>query len=173
VTFNPFPAAAPDFDDPLGLLRACHGRIAGHCDLLLRLIPHLATRGADGEAHEAMARVQRYFSTAAQHHHEDEERDLFPLLRGRDATLDRLMDELKKEHEELAGRWTALQPLLAAPERAADSANGFAAVVERFVAGYQAHAGKENDHLLPRAAGLLGPDELQRLGAAMAARRRT
>ena len=169
--FHPFPQAAPDFSDPLGLLRACHGRIADHCDTLLRLVPHVAARGADSEAREAMARVHRYFSTAAQHHQEDEESDLFPVLRGRDPDVDRLMDQLAREHQDLANRWASLKPLLA-PDQAGQAGGDFARIVEHFVAGYRAHADRENERLLPRAAGLLSAGERQRLGAAMARRRK-
>jgi len=171
VSFNPFPTAAPDFTDPLGLLRACHGRIAGHCETLRKLVPHLATHGADAEAREAMARIHRYFSTAAPHHHEDEEHDLFPLLRGRDADLDGLIAELGREHRTLAGHWADLKPLLVQPERAVAEPRHTAEVIARFVAAYLAHAEKENEHLLPRAAQLITAAEQQELGAAMAKRR--
>jgi len=47
------PKPAPGFDDPLGLLRACHERILGHCDTLERLESHLRQHGADQDAQEA------------------------------------------------------------------------------------------------------------------------
>lgn len=169
--YNPFPQAAPDFSDPLGLLRACHGRIADHCRTLERLLPHLAARGADAEAREAMARVHRYFSTAALHHHEDEEQDLFPRLRGREADLDALIARLEEEHARLARHWAELRPLLADPARAAAPGGPFAGAVERFVTGYLGHAATENEHLLPRAAGLLDAAALAVMGRAMARRR--
>jgi hemerythrin-like domain-containing protein len=169
--YNPFPVAAPDFSDPLGLLRACHGRIAAHCDTLERLLPHLAAHGADAEAREAMARVYRYFSTAAAHHHEDEEQDLLPRLRGLAPDLDRLMEELLAEHGQLARNWNELKPLLADPARAAAEQAALHQAVARFVAGYRHHADKENRDLLPRAAQLLDAEALAAIGAAMARRR--
>lgn len=171
MTISPFPTAAPDFSDPLGLLRACHGRILGHCRTLERLVSHLADHGADTEAREAMARVHRYFSTAAQHHHEDEEQDLFPSLTNAAPELHALLQTLGAEHAALAAHWAALAPLLTAPERAASAKEEFGRVVAGFVAGYTAHAGKENEQLLPRAAQVLSTDALHELGARMAARR--
>ena len=41
---------APDFNDPLGLLAACHQRILGFCDLLERLGPWIDANGLDKEA---------------------------------------------------------------------------------------------------------------------------
>lgn len=166
-----FPAVAPDFSDPVGLLRACHGRILAHCATLERLVPHLARHGADAEAREAMARVHRYFATAAQHHHADEEQDLFPRLSAVAPELIPLMQELESEHEGLSRHWQALAPLLAEPEKAVADGDAFARVVAAFVAGYQAHAAKENERLLPRAADVLSPADLRELGARMAARR--
>jgi hemerythrin-like domain-containing protein len=168
---SPFPSAAPDFSDPLGLLRACHGRILGHCDTLERLLPHLAAHGADAEACEAMARVHRYFSTAAQHHHADEEQDLFPQLMTVALELHALIAELATEHTTLSAHWAALAPLLAAPEQATADPARFAGVVAGFVSAYRAHAEKENLHLLPRAGQVLSTDFLKELGARMATRR--
>jgi hemerythrin-like domain-containing protein len=171
MTNSPFPSAAPDFSDPLGLLRACHGRIVAHCQTLERLVRHLSAHGADAEARTAMTRVHRYFSTAAQHHHADEEQDLFPRLATAAPDLGPLMQELANEHEGLAGHWRALAPLLSAPERAVADPDAFARVVAGFVAAYQAHAAKENERLFPRAAEALSAGELHELGTRMAARR--
>ncbi len=68
------------FEAPLEMLSACHGRIERQCATLRRLVPHLASHGADEGARTAAANVMRYFDTAAKHHHEDEEKDLFPAL---------------------------------------------------------------------------------------------
>lgn len=167
--YNPFPVAAPDFSDPLGLLRACHGRIAAHCDTLERLLPHLAAHGADAEAREAMARIHRYFSTAAAHHHEDEERELFPRLRT--LGLAPLVDDIQSEHVHLARNWNDLSPLLADPNRAEQHLEELREVVTRFITAYRHHAARENNELLPRAARLLDAAALAAMGSAMARRR--
>lgn len=168
---SPFPTVAPDFSDPLGLLRACHGRILAHCAALERLVPHLSHHGVDAEAREAIARVHRYFATAAPHHHADEEQDLFPRLTAAAPELVPLMQALEEEHEALEHHWQVLAPLLAEPEKALADRDAFAHAVSGFVAAYRAHALKENEQLLPRAAEVLSPADLRALGRRMAERR--
>jgi len=70
----------PDFDDPLGVLRACHERMLAQCNTLQGLVTHVAHNGVDDEARSAIGNVIHYFTTSALHHHQDEEQDLFPLL---------------------------------------------------------------------------------------------
>jgi hypothetical protein len=73
-----WPAAG--FEVPLEMLATCHGRVQHQCETLLRLLPHVQAHGADRPAQEAAGAVLRCFDTAARHHHEDEEQDLFPAL---------------------------------------------------------------------------------------------
>ena len=68
------------FEAPLEMLSACHARIEQQCATLQRLVPHVASHGADTQARSAAAGVMRYFDTAAVDHHADEEVDLFPAL---------------------------------------------------------------------------------------------
>ncbi len=70
----------PDFNDPLGILKACHQRMLMYCGILDKLIPHIADKGVDAEARSAIGKVKTYFSTSAVHHHQDEEEDLFSIL---------------------------------------------------------------------------------------------
>lgn len=164
------PGAAPDFSDPLGLLRACHDRILGHCCTLVRLAEHVARRGVDEEARTAMGRIHRYFSTAGQHHHADEEQDLFPRLRGSDSALDALMNDLLEQHRHMDRLWERLAPLLAEPDRVDDAA-AFATLVDQFVRASRQHVVTENSRLLPAAESLLSGPDRAALGRAMAARR--
>ena len=99
------------------MLSACHGRIERQCATLRRLVPHLASHGADGEARTAAANVMRYFDTAAKHHHADEEEDLFPALiesmAGSDPVcLRELTAGLAAEHRELEARWRRVRVVL-------------------------------------------------------------
>lgn len=163
------PAPAPGFDDPLAMLAACHERILRQCATLEKLADHLRTAGLTPEARTAAAEVHRYFATAGRHHHEDEEQDLFPLLRG-DPGLADLLATLSAEHVRMEALWRALAPRLAAPETIRD-VEAFAGQVAEFNALYAAHIARENAELLPRAARLLPPTVLAVLGARMAARR--
>lgn len=94
---------APGFDQPLEMLQACHGRIEERLQTLERLAEHAATRGPDANAQSAAKDVLRYFDTSGAQHHQDEDEDLFPLLRKRAAASGRnevaaAVDELEREH---------------------------------------------------------------------------
>jgi len=161
---------APDYTDPLGLLSACHRRMLGFCDLLARMQPHLATRGADEEAVDAARRVIHYFDTAAMLHHLDEERDLFPLLTRR-PTLVPLIDRLRAEHRELESQWQTLASQLRHILGGAVEAEAFEDAVKLFCGTCREHIDREETQLLPAAQECLESHELRGLGRAMAARR--
>ena len=163
------------FEAPLEVLQACHQRIHKQCATLRRLVPHVAAHGADDAAREAAAQVLRYFDTAAQHHHADEEQDLFPALlesmAGSDAVcLRELIGGLITQHRELDARWRVLRPVL---DRitAGDDARLDGAAVEALAEAYAVHIEREEGELLPMAGRLLGDAELQRIGTAMRGRR--
>ena len=163
--------SAPGFDRPLDVLEACHGRIARQCDTLDKLLDHLPRHGADAQARQAARAVLAYFDTAAPNHHDDEERNLFPLLEaaGAAGACD-LVETLTLEHDELALLWRRLRIELARIEAGKDNVLD-ANLTRRFVAFNRAHLEFENTHVLPLARRLLGAAELERLGRAMAARR--
>lgn len=171
-----FSVPAPDFDDPLGLLAACHGRIRERCATLVRLPAHLTARGADAAARTAAARILTYFETAAPHHHADEERDLFPLLRGRarDGGRDeivRLIDGLAAEHAELDRAWCALRPRLEALRDGDPTPLTDASAVEPLIRLYERHMVREEEGVFAYARVVLGDPERRVLGQAMARRR--
>lgn len=160
---------APGFDDPLAMLRACHGQILRRCDTLDKLVVHLRSHGLDDAARAAITDVRRYFATAARHHHADEEQDLFPLLRA-DPALVPLLEDLLGEHAHLETMWQQLESSLTATGAPHDSA-GLEALVAEFNRLYRAHITRENDMLLPAASRLLPAAVLTVVGARMAARR--
>lgn len=165
---------APGFDDPLGLLRACHGRIRERLDTLERLPSHLASHGADRDAQQASRRILEYFDRAAPHHHADEDADLFPLLlacqdrAAWDADLPELLGRLAAEHPQLEQGWARLRPALQAVAEGKGTASPEA---PEWIAANRMHLALEEDRVLPLAALLLTPAELARLGRSMAARR--
>ena len=165
------PTPAPSFDDPLAMLRACHGRIQAQCATLRKLQAHLPAHGCDTQAQQAAQAVLRYFDTAGQHHHEDEERDLFPRLRATgNAEAAALLDRLLAEHETMTAAWQGLRPqLLALTEARAATLD--TEITEDFIAAYASHIETENSILLPLAAQLLSPANLASIGANMAKRR--
>ncbi|MFV0600332.1 MAG: hemerythrin domain-containing protein [Brachymonas sp.] len=172
--FNPqtVPAAA-GFDDPAGLLHACHERVHERCRLLERLLQHVATHGADTQAQEAATNILRYFDTAAPQHHEDEERHVFPrLLASNDATLVQCVKTLQRQHHEMADAWQKLRALLMAVQQGdAGGLLGQAAFVDSFVALYQAHIALEEGTAFPAGFADMPPDQRTQMGKEMAARR--
>ena len=169
------PAKAASTEAPLEMLAACHERIERQCATLRRLVPHLATRGADEEARTAAGNVLRYFDTAAKHHHDDEEKNLFPALlesmAGSDPVCLRdLTDALRADHRALDSIWQRVRASLA-QVAAGSSAQLSSDDVEALISGYERHIERENQELLPMAARLLGDDELAQIGKAMRERR--
>jgi hemerythrin-like domain-containing protein len=157
------------------MLSACHARIEHQCATLRRLVLHLASHGADEDARSAATAVMRYFDTAAKHHHEDEEKDLFPALiesmAGSDPVCLREMTQgLAAEHRELEARWHRLRTVL--EQIAAGNAVTLNSDdVEALVRLYERHMEREEQELLPMAARLLSDEELERIGRAMRKRR--
>jgi hemerythrin-like domain-containing protein len=175
---QPFPGhSAPNvgFEVPLEMLAACHLRVQDQCATLLRLVPHIAAHGSDRPAQEAATAVMRYFDTSARHHHDDEERDLFPALiesmAGSDAVcLREMTGALTAEHRELETRWKALRAVLV--QVAAGQATPLSQdEVGSFTRMYERHIEREESELLPMAQRLLSAAELDRIGLAMRLRR--
>jgi len=166
--------AGPTFDQPLEMLEACHERIQTQLATLERLGPHLEANGCDAEAKSAAHGVLRYFDGPGAHHHQDEEQDLFPLLRVKAAALGRqdvaaAIEELAQEHETMDAQWKSLRERLQAvavgePRIAAED-------VARFAWLYRRHMDREATAVLPFARHALDADERATLGKRMAARR--
>ncbi|MFA6972268.1 MAG: hemerythrin domain-containing protein [Gallionella sp.] len=202
--------AAPGFDDPLQMLRACHGKILRQCGTLRKLADHLdngnmeksspddetrharslsptlsrlagegtneslrelhINHGCDAQVQQAAQGILRYFDTAGQFHHQDEEENLFPALRNCPDVDAALLERLLSDHQVLLASWNALRPVLAQLAEGQDVTLA-AALVEKFIASYTAHINVENTQLLPMAARLLSPQQQDSLGRKMSERR--
>ena len=170
-----FPAPSTTPEAPLEMLSACHARIERQCATLRRLVPHLQTHGADEEARTAADNVIRYFDSSTKHHHEDEEKDLFPALlesmAGSDPVcLRELTEALTAEHRALDADWRRVRASLT-QIAAGTSAHLGPDDVEALVSRYERHIAREEQELLPMAARLLGDEDVARIGKAMRARR--
>ncbi|MFO1413036.1 MAG: hemerythrin domain-containing protein [Burkholderiales bacterium] len=163
-------AAAPGFDDPLGVLRACHRRIEKQLATLDRLRRHLPLHGADEQASGAATAIMRYFDSAAVHHHEDEEASLFPRLLAVRPDLAPVAHRLEAEHATMAQRWAALRERLV-PIAAKTSTDLPDAVADAFAAAYTAHIAVEEGELFAQADAALDAVTLATIGEEMAARR--
>lgn len=161
--------SAPTFDDPLEMLRACHGRIEAQCVTLNRLLRHITKRGCDEQAVQAARAILRYFDSAGLFHHQDEEQNLFPqLLITHNAVASALVTRLLQEHIVLEAAWQSLRPLLL---NMAQAQTLDAGIVQHFITVYAKHIAHENKTLLPLAATLLDETQLRAIGHSMAARR--
>jgi len=162
---------APGFDDPLGMLSACHARIERQLATLDRLQRHLPEHGCDIDARAAARGILKYFDTAAPNHHADEEASVFPRLRSAlPGRADTLIADLEREHRTLATNWRHLRPLLASIAAGA-RANLSAKQVADVRAAYDAHIAKEESALIPLAAKAFDAAKLLDIGREMAARR--
>lgn len=164
-----------NFDKPLEMLQACHGRIEEQLRTLERLAEHVGTRAPDAIAQSAAKAVLRYFDTSGATHHRDEDADLFPLLRRRAAAMGRVevaaaIDELEREHATMDAQWRRLRRKLDAIAAMREAAFE-PGEVARFAWLYRRHMEQEGMLVLPFANEALHEDERAQLGARMAARR--
>ena len=162
---------APSFDDPLGMLSACHGRIERQLATLERLQRHLPEHGCDADARAAARAILRYFDTAAPNHHADEEASLFPRLQQKaPERANMLIADLEREHAALAVHWRRLRPRLAGIVAGA-RADLSPRQVGEIRAAYTTHIAREESELLPLAAATFDALALAEIGSEMAARR--
>jgi hemerythrin-like domain-containing protein len=164
------------FDDPLEMLLACHRRIERQLETLERLQAHVQEHGVDADASLAAQAVLRYFARAAEHHHEDEEKDLFPLLAMRipageeKARFNALREQLEGEHDAVREQWSRLRKTVEAigdgiPRTLAESD------VQRFISAYRAHIGREEGALHELFSRWIDQSDRDLLGRSMRARR--
>lgn len=164
-------APAPGFDEPLEMLLACHERIQAQCETLRKLVEYLPLHGNDAQTAQAAQAILRYFDSAGRHHHEDEERDLFPHMLASDNGAARaLIARLQEEHLDMDAAWQLLrQPLLniaAARTNQLDKR-----IAMKFIDIHNRHIATENAELLPLAGKLLNARHLRAMGHSMAVRR--
>ncbi|MBV8665226.1 MAG: hemerythrin domain-containing protein [Burkholderiaceae bacterium] len=172
---SPIFDTAPDFDQPIAVLKHCHDRIRKQLTTLQELPPHLAQHGSDAQARQAAVAVLRYFEQAAPNHHADEEQDLLPMLHAcaidADAQLlEQLVPDILHEHVQMEAAWQTLARQLrhVADGSASELAGGD---VRQFVDLYTGHMEKEEAHIAPMAKRLFDAAQMAQLGLAMKKRR--
>ena len=165
-------ALAPTFEQPLHMLQACHERVLRMCTLLERLQAHAATHGADEQARQAARDILRYFDIAGPHHHEDEERHLFPrMLASGDARQVELADTLHQQHLAMAELWQKLRAELELLEGGDAAPLLGSAVAAPFLEAYRAHIACEEDDAYPRVFADVPEEQERAWGEEMAQRR--
>jgi hemerythrin-like domain-containing protein len=122
---------------------------------------------------EAASGVLRYFSLSGEHHHRDEEEEIFPALLTLSAEdvadAEALVRELKADHVRMRAAWQALeaelrqvvegQPILRAE------------TVSAFNGPYRRHIERETRDLLPLVRRVMPTEMLRAMGSRMARRR--
>lgn len=166
---------APDFDQPVAVLKHCHGRIRKQLATLEKLLVHLPEHGADQQARQAAGAVLKYFEKAAHLHHEDEEQDLIPMLRavaqGEDAaTLQALAPVILQDHKDMDAMWQDLHEQLTAIADGSGTQLSNS-TVQRFSQRYLNHMEREESTMAPMAVRLFSPQQMAQLGQAMQRRR--
>lgn len=164
------------FEAPFEMLDACHERVERMLGLLGKLREHVKTHRADPQARDAARDVMRYFDQAGPHHHEDEERHVFPpLLAQRDPAVVAVVIRLKQDHQEMAVMWAQVRAALMALVEADDRWAGFSAedqqCFDAYDALYRRHLVDENGVVYPAARAVIRGEALQAMSADMMARR--
>jgi pyridoxamine 5'-phosphate oxidase len=141
------------------------------CAALHKLMQHLPMHGCDEQAQQAAQGIMLFFDTNAKLHHQDEEENLFPLLRAaQNADADELIKHLHGEHQLIEATWAVLRSQLQAV------ADGQSITLDRKMVAdlslaYGRHIMLENAQLLPYSAHILGRQQLDDLSRKMAERR--
>jgi hemerythrin-like domain-containing protein len=164
------------FEAPFEMLDACHERVERMLRLLGKIREHVAAHGADAQARDAARDVMRYFDQAGPHHHEDEERHVFPpLLAQRDPAVLAVVIRLRQDHRDMAVQWAQVRAALQALVEAGADWRGFSAQdllrFDAYDALYRRHLVDENGVVYPAARSLIRGDALQAMSADMMARR--
>jgi iron-sulfur cluster repair protein YtfE (RIC family) len=164
-----------NFRDPLGVMHALHLRLQQRSALLVRLAEHVRHHGSDEDARATAGHVMRCFDEDCPIHHDDEEQDLFPLLRAatppiEEARLEILIAALLAQHQDMRAAYDAVRPQLAA---VSDGRLGAIdpELVDRLHTLCFEHVELEELELMPFAREHLDAPAVERLGRAMAARR--
>jgi hemerythrin-like domain-containing protein len=177
ITLPGHRAPGAGFEAPFEMLDACHERVQRMLGLLAKLQQHARLHGWSEPIGQAAVDVMRYFDLAAPHHHEDEERHVFPpLLAGTDPVLQAMVRRLKQDHCEMETTWAQVRLVLASvcqapPAGWADFTPEETALLNHFASLYQRHMDDEDGIVYPAAQAQLAPDALQAMSEDMMRRR--
>jgi hemerythrin-like domain-containing protein len=156
-------------------MQALHRRLEQRAALLDRLAEHVRQHGSDEDARATAGHVMRCFDEDCPMHHDDEEADLFPMLRdatpaSEQARVEILIAALVAQHRDMHAAYDAVRPQLAAIADGRLAALD-QALVDRLHGLCAAHVDLEESELFPFALAHLDAAAMERLGRAMATRR--
>ena len=108
------PQKFASWNEPIEMLYACHGKVKRFCRQLTILPDYLAKNGCNQAVKNDVQQILNYFNQSAPLHHDDEEKDFFPLLVKYVPEAQKDIDELERQHVTLHGSWTKLSEQLQA-----------------------------------------------------------
>lgn len=164
-------AGADDFRDPIEAMYRAHARHYEFCERLVQFAEDLGT----GESAQVAASLLDYLNKDFPTHLADEEEDLFPLLKQRATSNERLASMIElliaEHHNDVESGRGLQEPLraIADGERPADLAL-FVHHVRAYRMLQHHHQAMENNFVLPLAEECLSTDDKAELGRRMAAR---
>jgi iron-sulfur cluster repair protein YtfE (RIC family) len=144
----------------LDVLDACHRQTIFALGKLSALVARLERQDPDDEARSLASEIVRHFSTTAREHHQDEERDVFPLLlEGADDETAQAVMRLREDHGWLEEDWLELAPLLDAVACGQSwyDLDRLREAAEVFIGLSHEHIGLEESIVYPQARARLAP----------------
>jgi hemerythrin-like domain-containing protein len=165
----------PGFEDPIGLMTACHRRIERFLGVLRRIARNRQGGELGREDADALGTALRYFREAAPHHTADEEEGLFPVLTRVEAGVAKELADLERDHrradqlhaevDRIGLEWLQAGTL---PE---EKTLSLEALLDELASIYREHIQAEEQKVFPLALRVLPPAAIDLLGQEMAARR--
>ena len=164
------PQKFASWNEPIEMLYACHGKVKRFCRQLTILPDYLAKNGCNQAVKNDVQQILNYFNQSAPLHHDDEEKDFFPLLVKYVPEAQKNIDELERQHVTLHDNWAKLSEQLQALLKD-ERENIDVALINHFVSSYDKHIALE-EPLFELGKQHLSESELREIGDIMSARRR-
>ena len=166
----------PGFEDPVGLMVACHRRIERFLAVLVDLAMRVRGRALTETESGALETALKYFRDAAPHHTADEERGLFPSLKqSHDTAAAHYMTDLERDHRRAEYLHSTADRLgliwLSNGTLGESDVAELQAALADLSALYREHIWVEEQHVFPSARIALSLDVLEKIGRDMASRR--
>ena len=163
------PQQFASWNKPIEMLYACHGKVKRFCRQLTILPDYLTKHGCNQAVKNDVRQILNYFNQSAPLHHDDEEKDFFPVLIAKVPEAKAKVDELERQHVDLHENWRLLAVQLESlVAQQCDKVD--AVLIQRFVAAYDRHIAIE-EPLFELGKRYLSEAELKAMGAIMSKRR--